>query len=74
MPPPPVPGQRPSAGIPFRIGIVGGPMAGVYLQQLIIEATAAAGDQDHVRVVCFPNPHGPERMQSQVTRQPSQGE
>ena len=55
---------RPAA--PFRIGIVGGmgPMAGVYLQQLIIEATPAARDQDHLEVVCFTNPHVPERMRS----------
>lgn len=52
--------------VPFRIGIVGGmgPMAGVYLQQLIIEATPAARDQDHFEVVCFTNPHVPERMRS----------
>lgn len=52
--------------VPFRIGIVGGmgPMAGVYLQQLVIEATPAARDQDHFEVVCFTNPHVPERMRS----------
>ena len=51
---------------PYRIGIVGGmgPMAGVYLQQLIIEATPAERDQDHFEVVCFTNPHVPERMRS----------
>ena len=51
---------------PFRIGIVGGmgPLAGVYLQQLIIEATPARKDQDHFQVVCFTNPHVPERMRS----------
>lgn len=51
---------------PFRIGIVGGmgPMAGVYLQQLIVEATPAERDQDHLEVVCFTNPHIPERMGS----------
>jgi aspartate racemase len=50
----------------FRIGIVGGmgPMAGVYVQQLIIEATPAEKDQDHFQVVCFTNPHVPERMRS----------
>ena len=56
----------PTARSPFRIGIVGGmgPMAGVYLQRLIIEATPAGRDQDHFQVVCFTNPHVPERMQS----------
>jgi aspartate racemase len=54
------------ARVPFRVGIVGGmgPMAGVYFQRLIIEATPAARDQDHFEVVCFTNPHVPERMQS----------
>lgn len=41
-----------------------GPLAGVYLQQLIIEATPAGSDQDHFQVVCFTNPHVPERMRS----------
>jgi aspartate racemase len=52
--------------VPFRVGVVGGmgPMAGVYFQQLIIEATPAARDQDHLEVVCFTNPHVPERMRS----------
>jgi aspartate racemase len=52
--------------VPFRIGVVGGmgPMAGVYFQQLIIEATPATRDQDHFEVVCFTNPHVPERMRS----------
>jgi len=56
----------PAVRQPFRIGIVGGmgPMAGVYLQQLIIEATPAGRDQDHFQVVCFTNPHVPERMRS----------
>jgi aspartate racemase len=58
--------QDPRSSLPFRIGIVGGmgPMAGVYLQQLIIEATPAARDQDHFQVVCYTNPHVPERMRS----------
>jgi aspartate racemase len=58
--------QDPLSRWPFRIGIVGGmgPLAGVYLQQLIIEATPARRDQDHFQVVCFTNPHVPERMQS----------
>jgi aspartate racemase len=56
----------PRSPLPFRIGIVGGmgPMAGVYLQQLIVEATPAGKDQDHFQVVCFTNPHVPERMRS----------
>jgi aspartate racemase len=57
----------PSPGpVPFRIGIVGGmgPLAGVYFQQLIIEATPARRDKDHFEVVCFTNPHVPERMRS----------
>ncbi len=56
----------PLAHVPFRIGIVGGmgPMAGVYFQRLIIEATPAERDQDHLEVVCFTNPHVPERMRS----------
>jgi aspartate racemase len=41
-----------------------GPLAGVYFQQLIIEATPARRDQDHFQVVCFTNPHVPERMRS----------
>jgi aspartate racemase len=58
--------QDPLSRWPFRIGIVGGmgPLAGVYLQQLIIEATPARRDQDHFQVVCFTNPHVPERMRS----------
>jgi aspartate racemase len=58
--------RDPQSSVPFRIGIVGGmgPMAGVYLQQLIIEATPAQKDQDHFQVVCFTNPHVPERMRS----------
>lgn len=56
----------PAARLPFRIGIVGGmgPMAGVYFQQLIVEATPAGRDQDHFQAVCFTNPHVPERMKS----------
>ena len=56
----------PRPRLPFRIGIVGGmgPLAGVYLQQLIIEATPVLRDQDHFQVVCFTNPHVPDRMRS----------
>jgi aspartate racemase len=62
----PTPPERAGAPVPFRIGIVGGmgPMAGVYLQQLIVEGTPAERDQDHLEVVCFTNPHVPERMRS----------
>ncbi len=50
----------------FRIGIIGGmgPMAGVLLQKLIIEATPAAKDQDHIQVICFTNPQIPDRTKS----------
>ena len=34
------------------------------MQQLIVEATPAERDQDHFQVVCFTNPHVPERMRS----------
>jgi len=63
---PPNHSQTGQAGRRFRIGIVGGmgPMAGVYLQQLIIEATPAQRDQDHLQVLCFTNPQVPERMRS----------
>lgn len=49
-----------------RIGIVGGmgPMAGVLLQKLIIEATPATKDQDHLQVICFTNPQIPDRTVS----------
>jgi aspartate racemase len=49
-----------------RIGIVGGmgPMAGVLLQKLIIEATPALRDQDHLQVICFTNPQIPDRTLS----------
>jgi len=51
---------------PFRIGIVGGmgPMAGVHFQRLIVEATPATCDQEHVQVLCFTNPQIPDRTQS----------
>jgi aspartate racemase len=63
----PLPDFEPSVDrATFRIGVVGGmgPMAGVYFQQLIIDATPASRDQDHFQVVCFTNPHVPERMRS----------
>jgi aspartate racemase len=51
---------------PFRIGIVGGmgPRTDILLQQLIIEATPASKDQDHLQVLCFTNPKIPDRTQS----------
>lgn len=51
---------------PYRIGIVGGmgPMAGVFLQKLIIEATPTQKDQDHIQVVCFTNPQIKDRTAS----------
>ena len=39
-------------------------MAGVLLQKLIIEATPAEKDQDHLQVVCFTNPQVPDRTSS----------
>ncbi len=39
-------------------------MAGVLLQKLIIEATPASCDQDHLEVVCFTNPKIPDRTDS----------
>ena len=51
---------------PFRVGIIGGmgPLAGVELHRLIIEATPAAKDQDHVQVMLFTNPAIPDRTES----------
>lgn len=51
---------------PRRLGVIGGmgPMAGVYLQRLIIEATPATKDQDHLPVICFTNPQIPDRTAS----------
>lgn len=51
---------------PFRIGILGGmgPEAGVLLQSLIIAATPARADQDHLEVITFTNPHVPDRTAS----------
>jgi aspartate racemase len=51
---------------PFRIGILGGmgPLAGLELHRLIIEATPAASDQDHLQVVLFTDPNIPDRTYS----------
>jgi aspartate racemase len=50
----------------YRIGILGGmgPLAGVHLQKLIIQHTPAVIDQEHIEVLCFTNPHIPDRMKS----------
>lgn len=50
----------------FTVGIAGGmgPLAGVELHRLIIEATPAQKDQDHLRVVLFTNPQIPDRTRS----------
>ncbi len=50
----------------LRVGIVGGmgPMATVLFQQLLIEATPAQKDQDHLQVLCFNNPKIPDRTNS----------
>lgn len=39
-------------------------MAGVHLQKLIIDHTPAETDQGHIEVVCFTNPHIPDRTRS----------
>ncbi|HXH27264.1 MAG TPA: amino acid racemase [Candidatus Acidoferrum sp.] len=51
---------------PIRIGILGGmgPLAGVELHRLIIEATPATIDQDHLQVVLFTDPKIPDRTTS----------
>jgi aspartate racemase len=50
----------------FRVGILGGmgPLAGLELHKLIINATPAAKDQDHMQVILFTNPSIPDRTQS----------
>jgi aspartate racemase len=50
----------------FRIGLLGGmgPEAGVLLQSLIIRATPAERDQDHLEVIAYTNPHVPDRTES----------
>ena len=51
---------------PFRIGLLGGmgPAAGVELHRLIIEATPATRDQDHLQVVLYTDPTIPDRTTS----------
>jgi aspartate racemase len=43
----------------FTLGILGGmgPLAGVELQKKIIELSPAQKDQDHLKMVCYTNPH-----------------
>lgn len=43
----------------FTLGILGGmgPLAGVELQRKIIKFSPAQKDQDHIKMVCFTNPH-----------------
>ena len=41
-----------------------GPSAGIHLQKLIVDATPASRDQDHLEVLCFTNPHIPDRTAS----------
>ena len=50
----------------FRVGIIGGmgPMAGVELHRLIVEATPAIRDQDHLQVLLYTNPQIPDRTTS----------
>ena len=50
----------------FRVGILGGmgPLAGIELHRLILDATPAAKDQDHLQVVLFTNPKIPDRTES----------
>lgn len=51
---------------PYRIGILGGmgPLAGVELHRLIIHATPAASDQEHLQVVLYTDPSIPDRTTS----------
>lgn len=52
--------------VPFRIGIVGGmgPAASVEFQRLIVAATHANRDQEHLEIVCFTAPKIPDRTVS----------
>jgi aspartate racemase len=51
---------------PFRLGILGGmgPAAGVELHRLVINATPAIIDQDHLQVILFTDPKIPDRTTS----------
>jgi aspartate racemase len=58
--------KPPSPQSPFRVGILGGmgPLAGIELHRLIVDATPANKDQDHLQIVLFTNPRIPDRTQS----------
>jgi aspartate racemase len=58
--------KPPSDQSPFRVGILGGmgPLAGIELHKLIVDATPADKDQDHLQVVLFTNPSIPDRTES----------
>lgn len=58
--------DKTTAQRPFRVGILGGmgPLAGIELHKLIVDATPAQKDQDHLQVVLFTNPSIPDRTQS----------
>jgi aspartate racemase len=58
--------DKPPSQSPFRVGILGGmgPLAGIELHKLIVDATPASQDQDHLQVVLFTNPSIPDRTQS----------
>jgi aspartate racemase len=58
--------KSPSSKRPFRVGIIGGmgPLAGIELHKLVVDATPATKDQDHMQVVLFTNPSIPDRTQS----------
>lgn len=53
---------------PYRVGVLGGmgPLAGIELHRLIIEATPAQIDQDHLQVVLFTDPKIPDRSTSLI--------
>lgn len=56
---------------PRCLGIIGGmgPRAGLYLQQLIVAATPATCDQDHLPIVSFSNPLIPDRTTALASEQ-----
>lgn len=51
---------------PLRIGIIGGmgPGAGIEFHRLLVEATPAMRDQDHLEVLCYTRPGIPDRTES----------
>jgi len=50
----------------FTLGILGGmgPLAGIELQRKIVEKSPARNDNDHIKMVCFTNPHIHDRTKS----------